>query len=240
MARTAPERTSRARSAPSTFGSCSSRTTASFRPSVSASETIRNGATTPRGSTSATFVRRVQATSAGESRARYSPIWTTAVHPVGRDHDAAHARRPRRRASPTRRGAAARAAARPPGGSSRAGRSPARGGRARAARRAAPGRRPAASRGRASCRPAGRPGRCAGCRTPARGTCAPPRGSGARSRAAPCAGAARAAPAWPPPPPRGVTYFSSAMRSRTWLRRAWPGRGARSGSGAPGSGRCRR
>src|SRR4030065_292573 len=54
MARTAPERTSRASSDPSTFGSCSSRTTASFRPSVSESETTRNGATTPRGSPPAT------------------------------------------------------------------------------------------------------------------------------------------------------------------------------------------
>ena len=150
-------------------------------------------------------------------------------------------RRRRRRASPTRRGAAGSGSS-PSDEQARLGldEARARGGRARAARRAAPGRRPAACRGRASCRPAGRPGRCAGCRTPARGTCAPPRGSGARSRAGPCAGAARAAPAWPPPPPRGSrTSPRPCGRGRGCGGRA-PARGARSGTGGAGSGRCRR
>ncbi len=70
MALTAPVFTSMARKAPSTLGSCSSSSLASLRPAGSVSDWTRNGATVPRGSTSARFVWRVHAMSWGPSRAR--------------------------------------------------------------------------------------------------------------------------------------------------------------------------
>ena len=199
---------------------------------------MRNGATAPRGSTSATFVRRVQATSGGRAAApgsrrsgrRRSPRSEASTTP--RTH-VARGERPVPLVEVQRLGQNAPSVEER---SPRAARSPARGGRARAARRAA----------------RGRPARCM---------------PGIERRVDPQAALvdalaavlplevlahlleevrrdrgrvlaqvqAERAPPWPRPPPRGVTYFSSAMRSSTWLRR-WRARarGTRWGTGARG------
>ena len=124
---------------------------------------------------------------------------------------------------------------------SRLGRSRGPGGREPAARRAGRGRRPAAVAGRAWCRPAARPGRCAGCRTRARGTCGPPRGSEGAIEGGSAAGAGRGARRCAASASsrrdvllldHAVEHVVAALRSRA--------PGGRSETAAPGSGASRR
>ena len=174
---------------------------------------MRNGATAP-ARQHLGHVRRAASRRCprGPTRARYSPICTTASAAVGGEHHAAHHVARARSASPTRRGGSRSGNA--PSlrmRRRRAARSRARGGRG--ARRPLRTARLAAAlhaRGRAWCRPAGRPGRCAGCRTRAPGTCGPPPGSRARWTAGPCAGCRlQRLGLGAPRPPRREMYFSS-------------------------------